>query len=134
MCTLLFIYVFILIHVFVHDHIQFTYIYVYTCVYERPFPNAQRVATQEEDAYRTHESWNTVRDEVVSAQEWLTEQSSNNVTLHTPRPPPAPSPPSLSRNSLAWCPLLAFTYREQGRGFQVFAKISYDLEIQFTCI
>jgi hypothetical protein len=48
---------------------------------------------QEEDAYRTHESWNAVRDEVVSAQEWLTEQSSTNVTLHTPRPPPAPSPP-----------------------------------------
>jgi len=32
----------------------------------------------EEDAYRTHESWNAVRDEVVSAQEWLTEQSSTN--------------------------------------------------------
>ena len=48
---------------------------------------------QEEDAYRTNESWNAVRDEVVSAQEWLTDQSSTNVNLLTPRPPPAPSPP-----------------------------------------
>ena len=67
---------------------------MYILVYmNAPFSNAQRVSTQEEDAYRTHESWNAVRDEVVSAQEWLTEQSSTNVTLHTPRPPPAPSPP-----------------------------------------
>ena len=89
---------------------------------------------QEEDAYRTHDSWNAVRDEVVSAQEWLTDQSSTNVNPSHPDPLLLLPRPSLSRNSLAWCPLLAFTDREQGRGFQVFAKISFDLGIQFTCM
>jgi len=51
---------------------------------------------QEEDAYRTNESWNAVRDEVVSTQEWLTQQSSTNVTLHHPAPLLLLPPPSLS--------------------------------------